>query len=146
MMKNIVLNLMMTVFFVNCNDPIQEVVLYQNTGKIDRAYDITEGTFWDFKKMGDIDSLKIENAVEFKNLYCNLLKKSYKEKPFLNPEYAVIIKTSKEVDTIYLNDKLDKGYSINKLIMFEDINNEILLAYFRDKQFLSRQTKSLLSR
>lgn len=144
-MKNIVLNLMMTVFFVNCNDPIQEVVLYQNTGKIDRAYDITENTFWDFKKMGDIDSLKIENTLEFKNLYCKLLKRPYKEKPFLNPGYAIIIKMSQRVDTIYLNNKLDKGYSINKLTMFEDIGEESFLAYFREKKFLSRQTKSLLS-
>lgn len=145
MIKNIVLALMIPSFFISCNDPIKEVVLYQNTGEIDRAYDVTEATFWDFKKDGDIDSLKIKNIIYFDNLYNKLSKKSYKEKPFLNPEYAVIIKTYRKTDTIYLNAKLDKGYSINHLTMFEDINDRMLLKFFKEKQFLTQHTKSILN-
>jgi hypothetical protein len=145
MIKNMILVLIALVLFISCNDPIKEVVLYQNTGEIDRTYDVTEDTFWDFKKDGDIDSLTIKSTVDFNSLYSKLLKKPYKEKPFLNPEYAIIIKTSKKTDTIYLNDKLDKGYSIEQLIMFEDVNDKILLTYFREKQFLTQHTESILN-
>ncbi|WP_106795192.1 hypothetical protein [Aquimarina sp. Aq78] len=140
MIKNIILICLIMIFCSGCNGQAsEEVVLYQNTGEVDRSYDVTEATFWDFKSNGDIDSLRINNVVGFNNIYSKVLKSPYKEKPFLNPEYAIIIKTSKNIDTIYLNENLNKGYSANKVIMFKD-ENDLIYEYFNKNTFLTERT------
>lgn len=138
--KELILLLVTPVFFIGCNQQIQDIVFYQNTGKVDRSYDVTEETFWDFKAQGDIDSLVVKDFGDFSGYYRNIVKKPYENKPFMNPEYAVIIKTSKSIDTIYINDKLDKGYSVGESTMFED---KTLYIYFKQKRFLTQHTKSL---
>jgi hypothetical protein len=139
MIKNIILACLTVVFCASCTGQVEEIVLYQNTGEVDRSYDVTEATFWDFKDNGDIDSLKVDNVIGFRDVYNKVLKKTYKEKPFLNPEYAIIIKISKDIDTIYLNENLNKGYSTNKVVMFKD-DSDLMYMYFDKKTFLTERT------
>lgn len=118
-------------------------MLYKTTGKIDRGYDVTEATFWDFKKYGDIDSLNIEDKKGFIEVLEKIPKKPLEKKPFLNPEYAIVIKTQRVIDTLYLNVALDEAYFITKPIMFDD-KNGIFFSYFQEKRFITKHTEYLL--
>ena len=120
--------------FFSCSGKVDCIIIYQNTGEIDRSYDVIESTFWDFKNSGDIDSLKITNSNEISNLY-NIFKEAkkeaYLEKPFLHPEYAIILSYNRKNDTLYIEENLKEAYLVENKYMFE-IKNGSLFDFFEE--------------
>lgn len=132
---------------VNKQNNITKISIYKNTNSVDRSYDVTEETFWDFKDYNDLEllTLKEENEKsEFYKIFKKLDFINYVERPILNPEYSIILHKENN-DTIFLNISLDKGYFSTKKKMFID-NDRNILKYLKNRKFLSKHTEYIIRR
>ncbi len=127
--------------FVGCQSSNSKITLYKNTGEIDRPYDTTAETFWDFKQQGDIDSLLVRNLEEFTTLYSSFSTTTMRSTTFLNPEYAIVISTPQQIDTLYLNVSLNKVYNATTLQLYIPEKNTSVYNFFKKHNFLSEHTK-----
>ncbi len=130
----------------SCENNGKEIVVYKSNGSVDRTFDVTESTFWDFKNNGDIDSIKLkkQSALELEQIISESKMEEFKSKPFLNPEYSIVYK-SNEIDTIYINTTIDQGYSVKNKKSFVNANG-MLLEFFKRNDFLTDLTKFKLNK
>ncbi|MFD2562634.1 hypothetical protein [Aquimarina rubra] len=130
----------------SCENEGKEIAIYKCNGSVDRAFDVTESTFWDFKNNGDIDSIKLKkrSSLELEQIISELKMEKFKSKPFLNPEYSIVYK-SNEIDTIYINTTIDQGYSVKNKKSFVN-ENGTLLEFFKKNGFLTDLTKFKLNK
>ncbi|WP_299249067.1 hypothetical protein [uncultured Aquimarina sp.] len=122
-------------------EEIISVQVYKSNGLVDIPFDVIESTFWDFKNKGDLDSLMITNSKtkEFSNVINELDMQKLEEKPFMNPEYAIVLSYETKNDTIYMDENLKKGYLTQKKLMFKD-DNDLIYQLLIKEEFLTERT------
>lgn len=119
----------------------KSIYLFKNNGIIVGSIETIEPTYWE-KDDGNIDSLRIEYNLDvsrFLNILKNSKFKKMRQKPFLHPEYAVIMYNEGEKDTLYLDENLEKGYLTRSKIKFEN-KKDLLYNYFKEMSFLTEET------
>ncbi len=145
-MKKWTLIIFSILILYSCENDGKEITIYKCNGSVDRAFDVTESTFWDFKNNGDIDSIKLKKrgSLELEQIISELKMEKFKSKPFLNPEYSIVYKSNK-IDTIYINTTIDQGYSVRNKKTFVN-ENGTLLEFFKKNGFLTDLTKFKLNK